>query len=519
MAKKFVCDESTIVKTQAGLLQGFKLDDIYSFYGIKYADAERFQLPKPVKPWEGVKTALAYGYVCPMLGQDNPTNELLVPHRYWPLDEHCQYLNVWTQSLDPNAKKPVLFWLHGGGYSAGSSIEQTAYEGDNASRYGDCVVVTINHRLNILGYLDLSPFGEKYKNSGNAGHADIVAALQWVHDNIAAFGGDPDNVTVFGQSGGGGKVSCLLQTPAADGLFHRGIIQSGIAGGSMLGGGAQTEDWNGTKIVNAMLRELGLPEGNAEPLETIPYAQLAEAYSKVAPAIREAGGYTGQAPLADDYYLGDPMTHGFTEHAKTVPVMIGTVMCEFAAFAPAAPDEDDEAAVTEKLTAIYGDDTQKAIDLYKKAFPGKKLAYMAKLDSFFRKASWEYALKKAEVSSAPTYSYMFTYEFPYGTGKPAWHCSEIPYVFHNAERTAVCNEPGVTEGMQDNIFGAWINFARNADPNHAGIPQWKPCTATEEHCMTMDKEFDLRTNFDHELMALFLEKTPRFTFGSVKAEH
>ncbi|MFQ7749118.1 MAG: carboxylesterase family protein, partial [Eubacteriales bacterium] len=221
MAKKFVCSTTEpVVSTKAGKVRGFCVDGTYTFHGIKYADADRFQMPRPVEPWDGVKDALSYGYVSPMLDKETAVGEIMVPHRYWPKDENCQYLNIWSQSLCEEAKKPVMVWLHGGGFSAGSSIEQMAYDGENLSKFGDVVVVTLNHRLNILGYLDLSPYGEKYKNSGNAGNADLVAALQWVHDNIAAFGGDPENVTIFGQSGGGGKVSSLMQTPAADGLFH-----------------------------------------------------------------------------------------------------------------------------------------------------------------------------------------------------------------------------------------------------------------------------------------------------------
>ena len=147
MARNFMCTKTDpVVETKAGKLRGFQLDGTYAFHGVKYADAKRFHQPTPVEPWEGIKNALAYGYVCPMLQQDQPSNELMVPHRYWPLDENCQYLNIWTQHLDPNAKKPVLVWLHGGGFAAGSSIEHIAYEGENMSKYGDVVVISLNHR-------------------------------------------------------------------------------------------------------------------------------------------------------------------------------------------------------------------------------------------------------------------------------------------------------------------------------------------------------------------------------------
>ena len=205
-----------VLHTTSGDLKGYFYDGVYIYKGIPYAYADRFQMPVPSK-WDGVKDATNYGFVCPLQNQDTPNGELMVPHRYWPQDEHCQSLNIWTNKLDPEAKKPVLVWFHGGGYAAGSSIEQVAYDGVSIAKKGDSILVSVNHRLNILGYLDLSPFGEKYKNSANAGHADMVAALQWVHDNIAAFGGDPENVTIFGQSGGGMKVATLMNTPAADG--------------------------------------------------------------------------------------------------------------------------------------------------------------------------------------------------------------------------------------------------------------------------------------------------------------
>lgn len=233
MRKSFRYDDVPVLETTSGKLKGCFYDGTYIFKGVPYAYADRFQMPVPSE-WTGVKDATSYGYVCPLMTQDKPTAELLVPHRYWPMDEHCQNLNIWTTALDREAKKPVIVWFHGGGYAAGSSIEQVAYDGRNMCVEGDAVVVSVNHRLNILGYLDLSPFGQKYENSGNAGHADMVAALQWIHNNIALFGGNPENVTIFGQSGGGMKVADLMQIPAADGLFHKELIMSGVSDASMM---------------------------------------------------------------------------------------------------------------------------------------------------------------------------------------------------------------------------------------------------------------------------------------------
>ncbi|MDE6319663.1 MAG: carboxylesterase family protein, partial [Lachnospiraceae bacterium] len=226
MEKKFVYDEDTaIVETENGKVRSYFFDDMYIFKGIPYAKAKRFHAPEKVERWEGVLQTASYGYVCPLMEMPKPEGELLVPHRYWVMSEECQNLNVWTPGLD-DGKRPVMVWLHGGGFYAGSSIEQVAYEGENMCKLGQVVVVSVNHRLNLLGYLDLSPFGKEYTNSGNAGTADIVAALQWIHDNIERFGGDPENVIVFGQSGGGAKVTTLLHTPSADGLYAKGVNMS-----------------------------------------------------------------------------------------------------------------------------------------------------------------------------------------------------------------------------------------------------------------------------------------------------
>ena len=518
MAKKFVCTTTEpVVQTRYGKLRGFILDGTYTFYGIKYADAKRFQLPTPPQSWEGVKDALGYGYVCPMLKQDEPgAGELKVPHRYWPMDENCQYLNIWTQSIDPSAKKPVMVWLHGGGFFAGSSIEQQAYDGDALSRFGDVVVVTLNHRLNILGYMDLSPFGDKYKNSGNAGNADMVAALQWIHDNIANFGGDPENVTLFGQSGGGMKVYSLMQTPSAEGLFHKGIIQSGVANFK------NTTIPDGTEIVKALMKELGLKD--VEELETVPYEDLAKAYNKVSPEVAKAGHYIGASgPITDDFYPGDPFAIGFTEHAKTIPVMVGTVLDEFIAFGPGYPNrntmtkEEGRKLIADKFGEKNAD---QLIALFEKAYPGKSLCDLVGLDGVFRKASKDFIKLKAACPESATYSYMFTLELPVDEGTGPWHCSEIPFVFHNATTTPYCNIPGVTEKLEHQMASAWVNFARYGNPNDASLPAWPACTPDDEACMIFDRECEVRHNHDNQLVDLHIACAPAFKLGGeVKVEH
>ncbi len=509
MAKKFVCSTTEpVVKTKAGKLRGFIVDGTYTFHGIKYADAKRFQMPTEVEAWDGVNDALSYGYVCPLMHQDVPRGEIMVPHRYWPQDENCQYLNIWTQSICPESKMPVMVWLHGGGFFAGSSIEQVAYDGDNMSKFGEAVVVTLNHRLNILGYMDLSPFGDKYANSANAGNADIVAALKWIRDNIENFGGDPENVTIFGQSGGGMKVWTLMQTPSADGLFHKGIIQSGLIDGFV-----KAPENDGTRIVNAMLTELGFEEGDVEKLETVPYNRMAEAYKKVSPILEKEGAYVGCSPIPNEFYVGDPRIVGFTEHAKSIPILIGSVMAEFAF----GPGISNKYGLTENerkgmISKRYGNASDEITELFIKAYPNKNLTDLLVLDSLFRSPTKDFIEKKSSCTEAPIFSYVFAYEFPYDDGKPAWHCSEIPFVFHNTDIVPICDIPGVSDKLENQVFGAWINFARHGNPNHPGLPTWPACEPGDEATMVFDRKCELKHNYDNELIELHVKAAPGFSF-------
>ncbi|MBQ2816593.1 MAG: carboxylesterase/lipase family protein [Clostridia bacterium] len=500
MAKNFFCTTSDpVVKTKAGLLRGFFFDGVYRFHGVKYATADRFMPPKAVEPWDGVKDALSYGYVAPLLSPNSPNGDLLIPHRFWVEDEDCLNLNVWTPALD-DKKRPVMVWFHGGGYSAGSSIEMVAYEGDEMSKNGDCVVVSVNHRLNILGYFDLSAYGEDFANSVNAGQADLVASLEWVRDNIAAFGGDPDNVTIFGQSGGGGKVISLLQTPSADGLFKRGIMMSGGAGGFR-----EPTLRRDKEIAELLIEELG--GSDVSILQTVEFEDLSRAMRAIKGKLDEKGIRPMWAPMANDWYVGDPWNVGYTEHAKTVPLMVGSVIAEWG-FAANIPDMDSYAPEKrrEMIAGKYGEENaDELISLFKEVYPEKNELTLMGISS--RKGLLDFADKRAADCSANTYIYLFTYQFPYNGGMPAWHCSDIPFAFHNTCRVAIANEPGVSDGLEQAYFGAYMAFAKNGDPNARGLVKWDAYNDNKT-TMYFDAVSSGRQDADYKLQQLLDKVVP-----------
>ncbi len=507
MARNFSCTTSTaVVDTKAGKIRGFELDGTYCFYGIQYATAERFKQPKPVEPWEGVKDAHSYGHVAPLMTPNSPNMDLLIPHRFWPESEDCLYLNVWSRKLCKEAKKPVMVWLHGGGYSAGSSIEMIAYDGDNMAKYGDTVVVTINHRLNILGYFDLSAFGPEFENSGNAGMADIVEALKWIKDNIQNFGGDPDNVTIFGQSGGGGKVLTLLQTPAADGLFHKGIMMSGGAGRAR-----ETKRYD-KEIADMMIKQLGGTDVSV--LETVPYDELVKAFNAIVPELEAQGKYNRMmwAPIANGWYVGDPWKVGYTEHAKTIPLMVGSVIAEMG-FAKNVVDKDEVPVEKrrEMIKAEYGDAADDLIAEFKKIYPDKNELVLLGMSN--RAAMLDFMAKRAADCSAPTYNYLFTYDFPYNGGMPAWHCSDIPFAFHNADKVAICNEGAASDNLENAYFGAYMAFAHTGSPNGRGLAEWPAVTADCKATMYLDAVSEAKIDADAKLQEMH-EKVAADPFGA-----
>ena len=314
--------EATVVQTVCGKVAGYIDDGIYTYKGIPYAKAERFMAPQPADSWEGIRSSRAYGPTAPQEVRSGWSSDELGFSFAWNdgfPGEDCLRVNVWTPGINDGKKRPVMVWLHGGGYSTGSGQELPSYDGASLARKGDVVVVTLNHRLNVLGFLDLSSFGEEYAASGNAGLLDLVAGLEWVRDNAAAFGGDASNVTIFGQSGGGGKVSTLLATPSASGLFHKAIVQSG----SMLR--TMEQKWS-SKIGEALVAELG----GIDVVLTAPYKQLLAAGTKAIAKVRpeaEANGFAsfifGWAPTVEGNYLpAQPFDPQAPEQSKDIPVML-----------------------------------------------------------------------------------------------------------------------------------------------------------------------------------------------------
>jgi len=509
MSKRFLSSKTApIVETTKGKLRGFHYDGVDHFHGIRYARAKRFHMPEPVKAWEGVKDAGSYGMICPVLSEPQPMGEVMTPHRFWPASEHCQYLNVWTSNCDPAAKKPVMFWIHGGGYSAGSSIEQVCYDGFNLAKQYDVVVVSVNHRLNAFGYLDMSAFGEEYKNSVNAGMADIVEALRWVRDNIAVFGGDPENVTIFGQSGGGGKVTVLGQIPEANGLFHKMIVMSGV-----IPAGDFDSSCDPKEFVLEVLKTLNIAEKDVKKLEKVPVPQFIWAINKAIRHFVELGKRVGWSPKPNDYYVCDPLAGEFTEHSLTIPTIVGTVIAEFGMPKDHGERSELTTAQREKIVMdYYGEEGgRKILDTFHKVYPDTNEVYAIDLDTMFLPATVDYVNKKAKMASAPVYNYMFAKIFDYDSGRAAWHCSDIPYFFHNAELIPISHQANY-EKLDRLMSGAFVNFARTGDPNGGELPEWPRCENGKMTTMVFDDECFIGENMHDELLPLVKQYKPAFKF-------
>jgi para-nitrobenzyl esterase len=473
------------VNTAYGKLRGGMQGKVHSFKGIPYGASTagaRFLPPSKPQPWTGVRDALELGPASPQVpSMLIPEAMAQQPKNDGNGSEDCLHLNLWTPST--SGKRPVMVWLHGGGYSAGSS-NWNMYNGGNLAAKQDVVVVTVTHRLNVFGYLYLADLGsEKFAQASNVGMLDIVAALEWVHGNISQFGGDPSNVTIFGQSGGAGKVSTLMAMPAAKGLFHRAIVQSG----SEVRG---TPRDRATRGAEALLTTLGLKSNQLDQLQQLPQAKLLE-------AMRATRGLQ-LGPVVDGRTLPvNPFDPTAPVISEDVPLMIGSTETEVTWSTATNYDPlDDVALQTRVKDSLKLDDAaaSKLIAVYKKGRPKASnldLFLILSTDvSNFRTGTDAEAERKSQLGKAPAYKYYFQWYSPVRDGKPrSFHTLDIPFVFQNVDICASMTGTGADrQPLSDKMSAAWASFARIGNPNHKGIPKWLPFNTADRTTMIFNNE-------------------------------
>ena len=489
------------VKTTNGPMQGLMHEGIQVFKGIRYAapptGARRFLPPQKPEPWKDTADATEFGAPAMQM----PFGAILAPPSEfaWQLatvfptlaemkiaNEDCLFLNVWSPSLE-GAKRPVLVWLHGGGFAFGSGA-WPVYDGTNLARKGDAVVVTVNHRLNVFGYLYAGEgASDSYAQSGNAGMLDLVAALEWVRDNIQAFGGDPANVTIFGESGGGAKVCTLMAMPSAKGLFHKAIVQSGPS----LKGVTKEAAIHTAKGLMSRLQV-----ADAKGLQCIPAADLVDAaYGSGSRtsimSMRTIGRF---APVVDGIALpADPFTPAAPAMSASVPLLIGTNKDEMTLFTATEPwfGKLTDAQLNGQGKMVGGPHSDEVIAALRKAYPDYSPTYlMAALITSTTMLSGSFTIAERKVSqkSAPVYMYRLVWETSVAGGAlKCPHALDLPLVFDNVEKARAFVGTGpAPQTVADQMSAAWLAFARAGDPNAKGLPRWPPYTTEKRATMLFD---------------------------------
>lgn len=489
------------VETTAGHVRGGLVEGVLAFKTIPYAAStagpNRFHAPLPSAPWTGVRDCTEFSGKAPQAGiAPVPRPELADfpgPADASPETEDCLTLNVWTPAADA-AKRPVMVWFHGGAFSYGNSNAPRVW-GSRLARKQDVVVVCVNQRLNIFGHLDLSAVGgEDFRDSGNAGTLDMVAALEWVRDNIAGFGGDPANVTIFGESGGGAKVCVLLTMPRARGLFHRGIVQSGAVVRLRTKERAQA-------LTEMVLRHLGAGGASIQALQSLSVADLLAA---VKPA--EAALGPSPYPLFDRYPFGpvvdgdivpvQPFEPVANDIQPDIPIIIGDMKDEMANFL--APIDAvwnrtlTRADMIERVRAIAGSRTEEVIAHYDALHPGLNPAeelIAITSDSNFRLRSWIVTQRRVALKRGPVWMYSFEWETPVLGGRlKAPHAMDVPFTFNTLDLTNATGGSAGAQALSDTMSAVWASFARDGRPHHASIPDWPEYDLDRRATLVLDAQ-------------------------------
>jgi para-nitrobenzyl esterase len=489
---------SVVAETSAGKVRGLEVQGIKIFKGVPYggttAGKNRFMPPTKPVAWAGTRDTLAYGPSAPQTNRNGAVRPG-VPEE----SEDCLVLNVFTPALGGGRKRPVMVWLHGGGFSTGSG-SSPILDGTNLAHTSDVVVVTINHRLNVFGFTYLGAVaGSDFALSGGAGMLDIVAALQWVRDNIDRFGGDPNLVTIFGQSGGGRKVATLMSMPADKMLFHRAIIESG----AVL---RLTTPDDAIQATELLLAELALEAGQARELQNVPMARLLAANAAVGGKItlREPG-MTPNSPMIDGKALPNhPWDPAAPALSAGIPLLIGYARTEETLYDRPTPETLalDEAGLRQRVAKRLGGDPDRVIDAFRKAHPQATpwdLYILIATDHPRGTYSRELAKRKAAQAAAPAFAYRFDWETPEGGGHMrSPHTVEIPFVFNNIKIAGpLISKMPEAYALAEKVSAAWVAFARSGDPNVPKLPKWPAYSVKSRDTMLFNDESRVERDPDH----------------------
>jgi para-nitrobenzyl esterase len=506
----FIGDNIAVADTQYGKVRGYVLRGINHFLGIPYgadtSGANRFMPPQKPKPWTDIYPAIWWGNSAPQQMENRYTDKFMSFRDHWNYDdvsEDCLKINVFTPGYNDGKKRPVLLWMHGGGFWNGNAIEHDGYKGENLARFGDIVFCSVNHRLGPMGFTNLATVGgEKYSASGNVGMLDLVAALEWIRDNIANFGGDPGNVTIMGQSGGGGKVCTTTAMPAAKGLFGKAVVLSG----------ARTTLDNKDKEITEKLgeyivKEAGLKPAQVDKLQEMPWKDYYElAYNTSLKLAKERGIAPGDARRAFSPHLDGKIipAHPFYIEASPTAADIPMIVCSATNETPVFNDPSfsnlTAQGLKDKLSTVYGaEKASEIIDAYTKAFPGKNPEVIFSMITQHRQKAVALADLKSK-QAPPVFNAWFGFQPPlFDNRLRAFHTVDICFWFYNTDLMLSHTGGGARpRALSAKMAGSLVQFMKNGDPNGGGLPQWPKYTSEKGEMMFLDDVCEAQNDPDRE---------------------